>query len=174
MKDFLNKLPGLELTTTDVSHRLRTIHDEDPFLRIPTAEMKKGSLSIYTKEKSQGTELPAIIGTIQEYIDQLTERKRIQAASDRQARLERERIELEEKFLSGADCKWISIDGSKELYCRINGQAYSLYKAGDKSWNLNRINSIEDLCRIFIGSHKNRDEATKALTQLSRRLDLKR
>lgn len=174
MRDFLNNLPGPELTTTDVSQRLRAIHNEDPFIRIPTAEMREGSLSIFDKEKSQGTELPAIIGAIQEYIDQIKEQEGIQAESDRQARLERERIELEEKFLSGSDCKWVSIDDSKELYCRVNGQAYSLYKAGNKTWNLNRINSIEGPSRTFIGSHQNREEATKALTQLSRQLDQKR
>ncbi len=36
MRDFLNKLPGPELTITDVSQRSRAIYEEDGFICLPT------------------------------------------------------------------------------------------------------------------------------------------
>lgn len=174
IRGFLNKLPGPELTLTDVSQRLRIMFEEDGYLRYPTEEMKRESQSIYADEKSQGTELPAIIGLIREYIDRVRDQKRIQDEAGRQALQERERAELEERFLSGADCKWVSVDGSKELYCRANGQAYFLSKSSDKTRNLYRINSIEDQNRTLVGNYRNLEAANKALTQDVRWLEQKR
>lgn len=51
------------------------------------------------------------------------ERLRLEAEAARRERLLEEKEALEGRFLSGADCKWTSIGGSKALYIRKNGRA---------------------------------------------------
>jgi hypothetical protein len=167
MRDFLNEMPGPELTATDVSQRLRALLEENLFLSYPTEKRKQGSLAIYEREKALGTELPAIIRAIQEHVEQEKERGRIEHEAYRRAYAESERISLEERYMSGADCKWTSLEKSKELYCRINGRAYCLSPTSDKMWNLHRIQSVEDTNGVFIGKYRYRRDAGKALAQLA-------
>ena len=73
---------------------------------------------------------------------------------------------FEQRFLSGADCKWTPLDRSKELYCRMNGRAYRLSPTPDKKWALHRIDNAEDE-GVSIGKYATRGDATKALKELA-------
>jgi hypothetical protein len=37
----------------------------------------------------------------------------------------------EQAFLSRADCQWTQIGPGANLYCRVNGRMYHLFKAAD-------------------------------------------
>ena len=76
---FLNTLPGRPLTLTDVKQRLRAFWEEPytPYLR---DELQAGCLAIYEAEKAAGTERSAIIGALQEHIEQ--EEGRVRRESD--------------------------------------------------------------------------------------------
>jgi hypothetical protein len=70
---FLNTLPGPPLTLTDVRQRLRAIWEE-PYSHYPNDELQPGCLAIYEAGKAAGTEMSAIIGALQEHIEQEEER----------------------------------------------------------------------------------------------------
>jgi len=68
LRDCLNQMPGPQLTTTDVDQRLKALEEED-VLSYPKEELRLGCLTIYEKERSEGTELPSIIGLLREHVD---------------------------------------------------------------------------------------------------------
>jgi hypothetical protein len=102
LNNTLNRLPGPALTHTDVAQRLRAFCEE-PWAEYPNEDLKGGCLARYEIEKTQGTELPAIIGALREYIE--LEEDRLSRERDETYRRNREaeRLRLEEKVLSGAD-----------------------------------------------------------------------
>lgn len=159
-------MPGPALTTTDVAQRLRAFWEED-YGPYPDEALQPGCLAIYEKEKASGTELPAIIGALQEHVEREEERLRTEHEAAWRQRIEEERIALEQRFLSGADCKWTPVQKSKELYCRINGRSYRLSPTSDRMWNLHRIVSLEDSSGSWIGKYQRRGDATKVLTKLA-------
>lgn len=165
LRDYLNDMPGALLTSTDVAQRLRAFHEE-PYEPYPNNELKESCLALYEAEKAKGTELPAIIGLLQEHVED--EEERLRQARERQwrERAEEERLALEQRFLSGADCKWTPLDRSKEFYCRINGRAYRLSPTPDKKWALHRIDNAEDE-GVAIGKYATRGDVTKALKELA-------
>jgi hypothetical protein len=55
------------LTQTDVLQRMRAFWEE-PWAEYPNEDLRAGCLELYEIEKTQGTELPAIIGALQEYV----------------------------------------------------------------------------------------------------------
>jgi hypothetical protein len=122
---FLNGLPGPALTRTDVIQRLRALWEE-PWATYPNEELKAGCLALYESEKAQGTELPAIVGALQEHIELEEERLRREREENYRRNREEERIRLEQKFLSGADCGWTQVKGSVDLYCRRNARAFRI------------------------------------------------
>ena len=134
--DFLNTLPGPALTKTDVEQRLRAIWEE-PYANYPKDELKEGCLALYHSEKAQGTETRAIIGALQEHIEHEEDRLRREQAENFQRW--KERIKLEQLFISGADCGWTQINKSDALYCRRNGRAFRIVQSKDKRWTLNRF-----------------------------------
>ncbi|MGE5564968.1 MAG: hypothetical protein ACM3YN_02265 [Parcubacteria group bacterium] len=166
LRDYLNEMDGPSLTTTDVDQRLRALY-EDSYTSYPDEDLQAGCLALYEKEKAQGTELPAIIGALQEHVEREQERLRQEREAAWRRRAEEERIALEQRFLSGADCKWTSVQKSKTLYCRMNGRAYRLSPTPDKMWELHRIASIEDVKGIQIGKYRHRGDVTKALAQVA-------
>jgi hypothetical protein len=165
MRDHLNSMPGPVLTTTDVTQRLRAFQDEDHSW--PDDDLKEGCLTQYSREKSHGTEIPAIIGMLQEYVEQEKERLRQEQQARYRAHVENERNALEQRFLSGADCKWTSVKGSTGAYCRINGRAYRLLPTADKMWTLHRVQSVDDAEGAHIGKYGYRGDAGKALKQIA-------
>jgi hypothetical protein len=165
LRDCLNRLPGPPLTSTDVAQRLRAFHEE-PYERYPNQELQESCLALYQLEKAQGTELPAIIGRLQEHVERREEELRVEREQSYRQHAEEERLALEHRFRSGADCKWTPINRSKELYCRINGRAYRLSPAQNKTWNLHRIDSLEH-DGVLVGRYGRRGDASKALATIA-------
>lgn len=166
LRDYLNQMPGPALTTTDVVQRLRAVHEED-YSAYPNEELRPGCLALYETEKAAGTELAAIVGALQEYVDREEERLRVENRERWRRHAEEERLALEQRFLSGADCKWTALQRSKELYCRLNGRTYRLSPTADKMWNLHRVAGQDDECGDLIGKYRRRGDATKALAQIA-------
>ncbi|HEY0218894.1 MAG TPA: hypothetical protein VGC26_03870, partial [Afipia sp.] len=166
LRSYLNEMPGPTLTATDVAQRLRDYY-EQPYATYPNEDLKSGCLSLYEKEKADGTELPAIIGALQEYVEQEEERIRTEQQTAWRKRVEDERNALEQRFMSGADCKWTPLQRSKELYCRMNGRIYRLSPTIDKMWNLHRIRSIDDDNGYLIGKYQHRRDVTKIMAQVA-------
>jgi hypothetical protein len=164
LRDFLNEMPGPPLTSTDVAQRLRAYLEED-YSPYPKEELREACVALYERERALGTELPAIVGAIQEFVELESERLRVQREADWRRRSEEARLALEQKFLSGADCKWTPINRSADLYCRINGRAYRLSPTKDKRWKLSRIASLEDQEGKEVGLYQYRRDANKALAE---------
>ncbi len=165
LRRFLNSLPGPALTTTDVAQRLRAINEE-PYNKYPDEDLRPGCLDLYKREVAEGTELPAIVGALQEFVEQESERRRREADAAYRERQKEEREALERRFVSGADCKWTSVGGSKALYVRKNGRAYRLSPTKDKRWDLFRIQDVDDTGKQ-VGTYGSRGDASKALAKLA-------
>jgi hypothetical protein len=71
---FLNAMPGPKLTRADVSGRFRALLEDEYCFEYPRHELKEGCLEIYRREKADGTELPAIIQRLREYVEKEEER----------------------------------------------------------------------------------------------------
>jgi hypothetical protein len=79
---------------------------------------------------------------------------------------EQERIRLEQRFLSGADCGWTPVEGSKALYCRHNGRPFRIEQGKDKRRKLVRISSLEDHGSL-LGTYLGRGDTNKVLKKLA-------
>jgi hypothetical protein len=166
LRAYLNGMPGPELTRMDVIQRLRAFQEE-PYADPVKSDLQPGCLEIFERENADGTELPAIIGAIQQWVEE-EEARRWQASDEaRRRQIEEDRIALEQRFLSGADCQWTAIGKSPEVYCRRNGRAYRLSPAGDKTWNLHRINGVDDQGGALMGTYRRRADATKAVAAMA-------
>lgn len=162
---FLNNLPGPALTHTDVIQRLRAFWEE-PWATYPNEELKTGCLALYNDEKAQGTELPAIIGALREYVELEEDRLRREREETYRRNREEERIRLEQRFLSGADSGWTKVEDSKDLYCRHNGRSFRIACGKDKRWKLYRISTIDD-AGVLLGTYQGRGAANKALKEIA-------
>ncbi|MDX9862696.1 MAG: hypothetical protein RBS99_17450 [Rhodospirillales bacterium] len=165
LHEYLNGMPGPNLTTTDVAQRLRALWEED-YASYPNDVLQESCLALYEKEMAAGTELPAVIGALQEHVEGEERRLRVEQKTAWRMRVEEERIALQRRFLSGADCKWTSIEKSKELYRRINGRSYRLSPTADKLWKLFRIDSVGDE-GVLIGKYSYRRDVNKLLAKLA-------
>jgi hypothetical protein len=165
LRAFLNRLPGPILTSTDVAQRLRAFNEE-PYSSYPKDDLKTGCLVLYEAEKAQGTELPAIIGALQEHIELEEERLRREQQETYRRHQEAERIRLQQRFLAGADGGWTQIERSEAFYCRRNGRAFRVVRTKDKRWNLHRIKTAED-AGVLLGTYQGRREASKALEKIA-------
>jgi hypothetical protein len=172
LRAFLNGLPGPVLTNTDVTQRLRAIWEE-PWRAYPKDELKAGCLALYEAENALGTELPAIVGALQEYVEIEEERLRQEQQEAYQRQRDDERIRLQQRFLSGADCGWTLVGESKDFYCRRNGRAFRIGQAKDKRWKLSRISTIDDPGDL-LGTYLGRREANKALESIAYRAEPER
>jgi hypothetical protein len=165
LRDFLNRLPGPTLTPTDVAQRLRAL-SEEPWGDYPNDDLKDGCLALYNKEKDKGTELPAIIGALREYIEREEERLRCEREETYRRNKEAERVLRLQRFQSGADCGWTKVTESEDLYCRRNGRTFRIARATDKRWRLYSITSLEDV-GVLLGTYQGRGDANKALGQIA-------
>lgn len=165
LQAFLNTLPGLPLTKTDVEQRLRATWEE-PHTKYPKDELKDGCVALYQSEKVDGTEMRAIIGALQEHIEREEDRLRHEQEERYRLWREEERIKLEQRFLSGADCGWTKIDKSEAFYCRRNGRAFRIAQGKDKRWTLYRVQEIDDKGEL-LGIYQGRGDANKALTKIA-------
>ena len=71
LHEYLNGMPGPKLTTTDVAQRLRALWEED-YASYPNDALQESCLALYEKEMAAGTELPAVIGALQEHVGELS------------------------------------------------------------------------------------------------------
>lgn len=162
----LNRLPGGMLTKTDVEQRLFAIMEE-AYQNYPNAELRESCLALYAKEKTIGTEMAAIIGVIRGYVESEEERLRNEQQQRWRAQQAEERELRMALFRAGADCPWTPVDGSKELYRRINGRAYRATPTTDKLWLLHRIQSVDDPKPRQIGKYKRRGDINKLLATMA-------
>jgi hypothetical protein len=167
LRDFLNRMSGPQLTSNDVSQRLKAFEDED-YTSYPNEDLRGGCLAIYDKERGEGTELPAIIGLLREHVENEEERIRVEHQEQNERRREEDREAQEQRLLSGADCKWTQFRKSQHWYCRANGRAYRLSPTNDKMWQLYRVKAIpDDEEGVLIGKYRARGDATKVVTEMA-------
>ena len=166
MRQYLNGIPGPELTRMDVAQRLRAFFEE-PYERYPNESFKAGCLEIFEREKAEGTELPAIIGAIQEWVEDEDHRRRMAREEERKREIEEEKAALEQRLISGADCKWTPLKGSAALYCRKNGRAFRLGPTSDKMLDLHRLKSLDDEMGDLIGTYRTRGDASKVMNTIA-------
>lgn len=167
LRDYLNSMPGQSLTMTDVAQRLRAF-EEEPYTYFPNDDLKDGCLALFAKERAEGTELPAIIGLMSEYVEREEERIRIEHEQRRRLMREQERQVAEQRLLSGADCKWTQLGKTPQWYCRTNGRTYRLTPTSDKKWDLHRVDApAPEEKGQLIGRYRGRGDATKVVAQLA-------
>jgi len=165
-------MPGPLLTRTDVDQRLKAFEAED--YSYPNDELKPSCLAIYTREKEEGTELPAIIGLLQEHVAEEEERLRAERDNAYRRHREEEQDAQEQRLLSGADCKWTQFRKSPHWFCRVNGRTYRLSPTKDKRWQLLRVNTTEaDEKGAILGTYQGRGDATKVIAKLAYQPDLR-
>jgi hypothetical protein len=75
-------------------------------------ELQADYLAIYEKEKSEGTDLPAILGLVNDYCFEQWGRPHAEQQERRQRLRDEERLACEQRLLSGADCKWTQLQRS--------------------------------------------------------------
>lgn len=140
---------------------------EEAYQNYPNEELREGCLALYAKEKAMGTEMAVIIGAIRGHVE--SEEKRLR--NERQQRWRAEQAEERRiriaLFRAGADCPWTPLDGSKELYRRINGRAYRASPTADKLWLLHRIQSADDPKPTQIGKYTRRGDINKLLATMA-------
>jgi hypothetical protein len=170
LHDFLSSLPGPALTLTDVAQRLRAFWEE-PWGSYPNENLRAGCRGLYDREKAQGTEMPAIIGAFEEYIEQEEARLAQKRDEDYRKFRDEEKARLRQRFTSGADCGWVQFDDSRQLFCRRNGRLFRIAQGKDKRWKLFRVSSVED-DGTQLGSYQGRREANRALEQIAYGPDL--
>jgi hypothetical protein len=161
----LNHLPGPPLTKTDVIQRLRAVHEE-PYNQYPNEDVKASCLTLFESEKAQGTEMPAIIGALQEHIEAEEDRLSREREEGWRRHREEERLRKQQLFEAGADSGWTQLDGVKGLHCRRNGRTYRATQGKDKRWSLFRVKAVGD-AGALLGTYQNRRDANKALDKIA-------
>lgn len=163
---FLNSLPGPRLTNTDVAQRLRAFQEEPYADLYPDERVKDACLALYAAELEAGTELPAIVGALQEFADEEERRLDHEHRENWKAAQAAERLALERRFLSGADCRWTSLEGSKAVFMRRNGRAFRLSPTKEKRWELHRIEE-PDHAGNLLGTYATRSAANKVIDKIA-------
>lgn len=166
LRDELNLMKGEGLTLTDVAQRLRAFNEEahEP---LPQEDFREACTELYMRERAEGTGMAAIIGALQELVEA---KIAIRDKEDRQRyreTVEANRVALQQRLLSGADCKWTPIDGSQEIYCRLNGRTYRLNPQVDGTVMLYRLANLDDKKGNVVGRYRRRGDATKAVSNMA-------
>lgn len=84
------------------------------------------ALNYMSAKRLFGSELPAIISALHRHVESEQDRLRLEREAARREDIAEEKAALQPRFRSGADCKWVTIDDTKDLYCRMNGRDYQL------------------------------------------------
>jgi hypothetical protein len=79
---------------------------------------------------------------------------------------EEERLKLEQRFISGADCGWTPIGTSHAFYCRRNGRAFRITQGKDNRWTLYRVKDSSDKGKM-LGTYQGRRDASAALKTIA-------
>jgi len=166
LRTFLNAMPGPALTMTDVDQRLKDFDLETHTWA--NEELKQGCVDIYAQEREAGTDMPAILGRLRDHIAQEESRLRDEQQVQWRKANEEAQVAREERLVSGADCKWTQIRGSKHWYCRTNGRTYRLSPTDDSKWNLYRVEAVsDDETGDLLGRYKGRADATKVVAEMA-------
>ena len=166
LRQYLNSVPGARLTQTDVEQRLRAIQEEGYDL-YPDSRMKEACLARYELERNAGTEMSAIIRALSEFTELEAERLRVaQEQSWRESRA-KEQEALRQRLLSGLDCKWTALEGSSEVFCRMNGRLFRLTKGKDQRWTLSRVQAPQHSGGDVLGVYATRGEASKVVAKIA-------
>lgn len=161
----LAELPGPPLTRSDVAGRLLALREEG--LDRPDDSLRAGCEALYAGERADGTELAAIIELMNDWMGEEIGRRMRQEWAERDRRRAEMQELAEQTFLSGADCKWTKIGASADLYCRVNGRTYRLFRAPDKKLEVWRAQSTDDAAGRLIGRYQGRADATNAVGQVA-------
>lgn len=165
LQAYLNQLPGPPLTKTDLLQRLRAVW-ENPYSPFPNDDLKASCLGLYEAEKSQGTEMSAIIGALREHIDAEEDRLNREHQELLRRLQEEERVRKQQLFEGGADSPWIELEGVNGSHCRRNGRTYRAVRAKDKRWSLFRVKAVGE-AGTLLGTYQNRRDANKALDKIA-------
>ena len=165
LRGYLNHLSGPQLTRTDVTQRLRAIFEE-AYGHYPNEGVKASCLTLYEAEKAQGTEMPAIIGAIQEHIELEEDRLSREREETYRRHQAEERVRAQQRFQAGADCGWTKLEGLEGFYCRRNGRTFRVVQGKDKRWSLFRAMAPED-AGALLGTYQGRRDANKALEKIA-------
>lgn len=167
LRDYLNSLPGPPLTLTDVSQRLKAF-EEEPYSNYPDDDLRDGCLAIFAQEAAEGTELPAVIRRLSEYVEDEQQRIRLERTEHYKRMRAQERHEAEQRLLSGADCGWTQHGKKPSWYCRKNGRTFRLQPTRDKRWEMHRVDglSVDEKGRL-IGTYSGRGDATKVISKIA-------
>lgn len=166
MVAFLNTLPGPRLTRTDVAQRLRALQEEPYADLYPDDRVKDACLALYATELEAGTEMTAVIGALQEFADEEEQRLDREHQEQWKAQQAADRLALEHRFLSGADCKWTALEGSKAVFMRKNGRAFRLSPTKEKRWELHLIEEPADKGDL-VGVYASRGAASKVIDKFA-------
>lgn len=166
LQDHLNRMEGPKLSFSDVEQRLKAFPDER-YSEYPRDELRESCVAVYEAETALGTDMPAIVGVLRDHIEKEEERLRQeQDAHFRQLR-QAEAAAAERRLLSGADCKWTPQQGTKDVYCRVNGRLFRLTNTSDKRVELYRSENLEAGRGTLLGKYLKRGDATKAVAQIA-------
>jgi len=167
LRDYLNKMPGPALTTSDVAQRFKALEAEEHYGQLAKDQLEAGCLALYEREKGEGTEMPAIIGVIRDHVES-EEQRLLDEQQVRHARWrEEDRIAREQRLLSGADCNWTQLKGALDWHCRKNGRTYRLAPTKDQMWALYRVTAVGDEKGPPLGRYQRRGDATKAVAAMA-------
>ena len=101
LRQFLNNMPGPQLTTTDVAEYLRHL-EEDESWASSEKELQAGCLAIYQREKAEDTELSAILSLLRDYCHEQEVRLDAERRQRYQRSRDEERLARERRLQSGA------------------------------------------------------------------------
>ncbi|NIJ39518.1 hypothetical protein FHR22_004268 [Sphingopyxis panaciterrae] len=164
LTEHLNAMGGPPLTLTDVRQRMAAMELET-YASYPDERLKDACLEHFVHQTHLGTEIPAIIGLLSEFVESEQARLKDEHMAAYRTRQEEERLALEQRFHSGADCKRTPIAKSKEVYCRANGRTYRLSPTPDGMWLLHRIKDVGE--SELVGRYRGRREASATLQKVA-------
>lgn len=166
LREHLNRMEGPTLSVGDVEQRLRAFAEED-YSSYPRDELRDSCLAVYEAEKAEGTEMPAIIGVLQQHVEREEERLRVEQDARYQDLKRREREAAEARLLSGADCKWTPWSKTRDMYCRANGRLFRLSPGPEKRLDLFEVESIDSSTGEMMGRYLKRTDATNAVEKIA-------
>ncbi len=173
LREALNAMPGPALTKMDLEQRLKDFV-KDYQTNEPDPNLRAGCLGIYDAEKSQGTEFAAIVSAIDEWWTQRFLENMAKEHEEARLRKVEANLAKEQTLLSGVDCGWTTIGGSKTKWCRIEGRTFRATPTdqptsgkGGKKVLLHRVKTTaQDEVGVFIGTYDTTTLAAEIARQL--------
>lgn len=163
----LNQTYGGKLTLVDVTQKLRDIRDGNGYYIGPDEYFKEACLAEYVKQKDAGTEFIAILGYLEEWLDETSKNYFALQQLQHRQRVEDQKKASEMRLLSGADCPWTDVKPFTGSHCRKNGRLYRLVKKDNKLFEASRVKELDDKRGVIIGIYKTKSDATRAISEIA-------